>query len=93
MRLPYQTLQAALDVAEVKAIATGTVWYVNRLASSGPMRYEVSTHKMDTTFGGGTLVIVLPPVAQRPQEPVQAPAAPEEPIGPQEAAQAPQEAK
>ena len=61
MRIPFQTFQAALDVAEVKAIATGACWYVNRLASSGAMRYEVSTQKMDTTFGGGTVVTVHPP--------------------------------
>ena len=64
MRLPYQTFQAALDVAEVKATATGATWYVNRLASSGAMRYEVATEKMDTTFGGGTVVTVWPPVKE-----------------------------
>lgn len=61
MRLPYQTFQAALDVAEIKAIATGSKWYVNRLASSGPMRYEVANVPMEKTFGGGTVVTVWPP--------------------------------
>jgi hypothetical protein len=61
MRLPYRTFQAALDAAEVKAIATGEKWYVNRLASSGPMRYEVADVPMEKKFRRGTVVTVWPP--------------------------------
>lgn len=65
MRLPYRTFQAALDAAEVLAIGTGNKWYVNRLASSGVMSYEVSALPItDTSFGGGVVVTVHPPIKE-----------------------------
>jgi hypothetical protein len=67
MRIPYQTLQAAKDVADVKAAATGRTWYVNRLASSGPMRYEAANAPItDTSFGAGVVYTASPaPLADR----------------------------
>ena len=60
IRLPYPTFAEAKHRAEHSALFTGRTLYVNRLASSGVMKYEVSTQPMDTTFGGGTVLVVSP---------------------------------
>lgn len=61
MRLPCKTLQEAYNYARAKADETQTDWFVNRLASSGPMKYEASDSPiMDTSFGGGMVKRVMP---------------------------------
>lgn len=70
MRLPYSDLAHAMTVARQKAQATGDTWYVNRLASSGPMRYEVADVPItDTSFGGSVIVAFHPAAAEVPSEP------------------------
>lgn len=61
MRIPCRTVSEALSHAQFKANETRTTWYVNRLASSGPMRYESSSIAItDASFGGGLVHTVEP---------------------------------
>jgi len=61
MRIPHEFLSAARDHARLKANETGEIWYVSRLASSGPMHYEVADRPItDTSFGGGLVSVIHP---------------------------------
>ena len=71
MRIPHKFLKDARDHARLKANETGEIWYVNRLASSGPMHYEVSDEAItNTSFGGGLVSVIhpdpkpLPPITE-----------------------------
>lgn len=65
MRIPYSNFKEALERARHMAAFAGVPAYVNRLASSGIMRYEVSLEPIiGTSFGAGVVVTVQPPAKE-----------------------------